>query len=458
MKKLTSSFLEDIFKLGFVKRSFLETMKNHLLFSYIPKELPEYKVILKSMISQYEFTAKLPSYGVISQQYQHDPNVQNALSKIKNADIIDVNLAVKELQEYIIDIKFQLLFDDVYEKYVKDKKDEAMSTFIKGAEELGSFSLKADGIDFMKVFGDYKTVLKEKQLSKEAGDSIPSKVPFGIDAIDSITEGGMDLGDTAMWIMPSGRGKSTVLKWTGMYACRMGYDVLHFQLEGSRQEAYDKYSQIWTGEPYKNIKWGDISRDKLMKIETVIREMSRKKRDINIYSFEKYGSASMKDIREMVIEYNKINGRFPHLIIIDSLDLAISGDNKKIDFDPAYKKERLQSVALRMKDMAVEFNTRVLTATQTGNISKEKWNNPDWVITRENTEGDRTLVKPFSHVFTGNTTEDEFKNNMARVYIDKLRYYDPKDMVYPICTAFNFGKYYDRNRTLKEFSHIYENR
>jgi len=457
MKKLTSSFLDDIFKLAFVKKSFLEILKNHLLYSYIPTEYPEYKLILKSMINQYDLSSKLPSYGIISQQYQHDPNLQNALTKIKNASIIDADMAIKELQNYIKDVKFQLLFEDVYDKYTGDKKEEAFDAFVKGAESLGAFSLRENSTEFMKVFGDFKTVLKEKQFLKESGEFLTEKVPFGIDVLDSITEGGMDKGDTALWIMPSGRGKSTVLKWTGMYACRMGYDVLHFQLEGSRQEAYDKYSQIWTGESYKNIKWGDIPRDKMMKIESVIRDMKNKNKDLEIYSFEKYGASSMVEIREMVIEYNKIHGKFPDLIIIDSLDLAISGDNKKIDFDPAYKKERLQSVALRMKDMAVEFGSRVLTATQTGNIPKERWNNPDWVITRENTEGDRTLVKPFSHVFTGNTTEDETKNNMGRIYIDKLRYYDPKEMVYPICTAFNVGKFYDRNRTLKEFSHIYEN-
>lgn len=457
-KKLTSSFLDEILRLGFSKKSVIEILRQHLMFSYIPKELSEYKFILKSMINQFDMTNKLPSYGVISQQYQSNIEVQNALSKIKNAELIDVELALKQLDEFIKDIKFQFLFEDVYMKYNDDKKDEALSTFIKGAEELSNFTLKSDTTQFIRVFEDFECNLKEKQMAKEQGDQIHEKVPFGIDITDTLTDGGMDVGDTALWILPSGAGKSTVLKWTGMYDCRLGYDVLHFQLEGSKQEAYDKYAQIWTGAEYKDIKWGNIPADKMGKIEKAVREMLAKKRDINVFSFEKYGSASMIEIRSVVYEYHKIYGKFPDLIIIDSLDLAITGENKKIDYDPAYKKERLQTVAQRMKDLAVETKSRVLTATQTGNVPKEKWNNPDWVITRENTEGDRTLVKPFAHVFTGNMTEDEKKKNIARIHIDKFRYYDAKDKTYPICTAFNVGKYYDRIRTLREFSNIYESR
>lgn len=457
-KQLTSSFLDEVLKLGFSKKSVLEILRQHLMFSYIPKELSEYKYILKSMITQFDINNKLPSYGIISQQYQSNAEVQNALAKIKNADIIDTELALKQLDGFIKDIKFQFLFEDVYKTYNEDKKDEALSLFVAGAEELAKFSLKADTSQFLRVFGDFETNLKEKQMAKEQGEHIKSKVPFGIDILDSLTDGGMDVGDTALMIMRSGVGKSTFLKWCGMYACRLGYDVLHFQLEGSKQEAYDKYNQIWTGTEYREMKWGDIPADKMNKIQATLRDMLIKKRDLSVFSFEKYGVASMIEIRAIIFEYEKIFGKFPDFIIIDSLDLAITGENKKIDFDPVYKKDRLQTVAQRMKDIAVEIKSRILTATQTGSIPKEKWNNPDWVITREHTEGDRTLVKPFAHVFSGNITEDETKKRLCRIYIDKFRYYDAKDKIYPIYTAFNVGKFYDRNKTLRDLNYVYEGR
>jgi len=411
-EKLTPAFLEEVFKLMFVKKSFLEICIEYLKFQYIPKELQAFKHILQSINTQYTLTQKLPSYGVISQQFPVNTEVQDTLAKIKNADIIDQELALKQLFQFIRDVKFQLLFNDVVEKYQEDKKEEALSLFTDGAEELANFSLKSNTGQFLRVFADFKQMMKEKQIQKESGEDVHEKVPFGIDILDIITDGGIDTGDTALWIMRSGVGKSTVLKHSGMYAARLGYNVLHIQLEGSKQEAFDKYSQIWTGTTYNEVKWGNIPREKQIKMEKVIEDMSSKKRDLEIFAFEKFGMASMLDVRNLIIEYEKVKGVFPDLIVIDSLDLLVSGTNKKIDFDPAYKKDKLQSVAQLMKNLAVEFKTRILTATQTSDVAKERWNNPDWVIDRSCTEGDRTLVKSFSFCFSGNQTDDERKKSI----------------------------------------------
>jgi len=459
MSALTSNFLEEIFRLCFVKKSFLEIVREHLKYQFIPKELSHFKFILQSICNQYDLSGgKLPSYGVVSQQYENNTDLQNALAKIKNTDIIDQELAIKQLFEFIRDVKFQFVFESSVEKYNSGAKEEALKIFMDGAEELSTFSLKSNTGQFLRVFADFKQQMKEKQLAKDCGEDLKEKTPFGIDILDIITDGGIDTGDTALWIMRSGVGKSTALKHTGMYCARLGYNVLHIQLEGTKAEVYDKYSQIWTGSTYNEIKWNNIPREKQMKIDKVIDDMASKERELEIFAFERFGLASMQDIRELVIEYEKMKGVFPDLIIIDSLDLLVSGTNKKIDYDPAYIKYKLQAVAQLMKNLAVEFKTRILTATQTGDIAKEKFNNPDWVITRENTEGDRTLVKSFSFCFTGNQTSDEKKKNLMRLHIDKLRNYFTKDLTYPICSNFSVGKFYDRARTLKEYSYMYEDK
>jgi KaiC/GvpD/RAD55 family RecA-like ATPase len=455
-KHLSKNFLYELFKLCFVKKSILEVVKTHLSYQYIPVELKELKLILQSINSQYELNGNLPSYGIISQQFIDKIEVQVALQKIKESDIIDSELMLKQLFTFIKDVKFQLIFQQSVDAYNSDKKEEALEIFMKGAEELSNYTLKSSEGQFIRVFQDFHMMLKESQHQKDTGADLNSKVPFGIDVLDILTEGGLDKGDIAVWIMPSGVGKSTALKWTAMYACRLGYDVLHVQLEGGKKEVYDKYTQIWTGSTYSDIKWGNIPREKMLKIEKVIDDVNMRHRDLYIYSFEKFGEASMVDIRDLIMDYHKIKGKFPDLLVIDSMDLVTSGTNKKIDTDPAYKKEKLQTSAQRFKDICVEFDIAGLTATQTSNVPKEKWNNPDFVITREHTEGDRTFVKPFSYVFTGNQTLDEKKKDFMRINIDKFRFYSIKDSVYPICSSYDFGKFYDRKRSLKEFSHLYE--
>jgi len=456
--QLTPQFLDEIFKLAFTKKPFLEIVIEHLKYTYIPKELSAFKFILQSITNQYSLTGKLPSYGICSQQHQVNSEVQSALSKIKAADIIDTELALKQLFSFIRDVKFQIIFEESHDLYNDDKKEDALKMFMDGAEELANFSLKSTQGQFMKVFGDHKQKMREKQQAKDSGEDLKEKVPFGIDILDIITDGGIDTGDTALWIMRSGIGKSTALKHTGMYCARLGYNVLHIQCEGTGDEAFDKYTQIWTGTSYNEVKWANIPREKQIKIDKVLEDMSSKQRDLEIYPFEKFGMASMTDVRNLIIEYHKVKGAFPDLIIIDSLDLLVPGTNKKIDFDPAYKKDRYQGTAQLMKNIAVEFKTRILTATQTSDVPKEKWNNPDWCITRENTEADKTLVKPFSNVFTGNQTVDERKKDILRLHVDKLRNYDVKDSTYPIHAAYNVGKFYDKAKTLKDYSYMYEDK
>ena len=457
---LNENFLYELFRLCYLKKSVLEKVKDYLKFQYIPKELKELKLILQSMISQYEMTGSLPSYGITSQQLIDNLDVQLALEKIKKSEVINSELILKKIFAFIKDMKFQIVFQQTIDNYNNDKKEEALKIFIDGAEEIANFSLNSSPNEFIKVFGDFEKRMKESESLKEIGADLKDKVPFGIDILDIISGGGGDKTDTALWIMPSGVGKSTALRWSGMYACRLGYDVLHVQLEGSKKEVFDKYTQIWTGSTYADVKWGNIPENKVDSIKKVIKNLTERQKDLYIYSFEKFGEATMIEVRDLLIEYSKVKGKFPDMLILDSLDLVLSGTNKKIDSDPAYKKERLQTCAQRFKDICVEFNMFGITATQTSSITKEKWNNPDFVITREHTEGDRTLVKPFSFVFTGNQTEEESKKSYARVYLDKIRFYKNKEKVFPICQHYDTGKFYDRKRTLKEFSQLidaYEN-
>jgi KaiC/GvpD/RAD55 family RecA-like ATPase len=458
VQQLSANFIPELFKLAFVKKSVLEVLREHLKYQYIPTEIKEYKFILQSIINQYDLTQKLPSYGLISQQFQSNIDVQNALQKIKDSDIIDVDLALKQLYSFIKDVRLKTLLINAVESFENGKKEEALRALTEEVEDLSSFSLSSTKGQFLKLFEDFEEQMKDRQNAKNTGEDIKEKVPIGIDILDILTDGGIARGETALWIMPSGVGKSTALKWNGMYACRLGYKVLHVQLEGKKSAAFDKYAQIVAGLDYGSVKWGNIPADKTVKMKKVIEGMKRKHRDIHIYASEKFGETSMIDVREQIVEYNKIEGCFPDLLILDSLDLAVTGVNKKIDYDPDHTKARLQKVAQQFSDLCVEFDMSGIAATQTSSIPREKLDNPAFVITREHTEGDRTLVKPFSYVFTGNQTKDEKKKDMLRINIDKFRYYSLKDGVYPIKSAYKFGKFYDRKASMSEFGYLYENK
>lgn len=106
--------------------------------------------------------------------------------------------------------------------------------------------------------------------------------------------------------------------------------------------------------------------------------------------------------------------------------------------------------------MADEIGAPIITATQTSDVPFEVWNNPDKVIDRSYTEGDKTLVKPFSFVFTLNMTIEEKENATARIYVDKLRDYKESQEVITIATNYDKRRFYHRGRTMEMYNQISE--
>ena len=92
------------------------------------------------------------------------------------------------------------------------------------------------------------------------------------------------------------------------------------------------------------------------------------------------------------------------------------------------------------------------TTTQASDVPIEVWDNSERVIDRSYTEGDKTLVKPFSYVFTGNMTMEEKKTDTMRIYNDKVRDFKESQEVIPIATDYDHGRFYDRVRTNQLFN------
>lgn len=245
---------------------------------------------------------------------------------------------------------------------------------------------------------------------------------------------------------------STVLRHHGMSAALDGHPVLHVQLEGGVQACLDKYDQYWTGQKYNDIRRGYLEPEDQEAVLKAYQTMKEYGQDIDVYGFEKFGEATMVDIRNLILDYHKVNGFYPKVLILDSLDLVLTGLNKVIDNNPSFKKDRLQKCAQLFKDLCVEFKMVGFTSTQASDVPIEVWDNSERVIDRSYTEGDKTLVKPFSYVFTGNMTMEEKKTDTMRIYNDKVRDFKESQEVIPIATDYDHGRFYDRVRTNQLFN------
>ena len=443
---LTNTFLNELFKLCFLKKPVLEIVTVHLKYTYIDDSLIAYKHILKSITSFYKNNDKLPTIGYVSQQFPTNSQVQSILSEIKDSKVPDTEDILRQLEQYIKNIRFLQLNEQVANLYNDGKREEAVALSAKESQEIINFTLKQGTSQFMKLFRDFGTIMRERQIAKDCGEFDGEKIPFGIDPLDAVTSGGLDKGDTALLIARSGVGKSTFLKGCAIYAARLGYKVLHIQLESSKDECFTKYTQAWTAMSFNDVRFGNIDKSLEVRLQKVVDDMIKRQREIYIYAFEKFDEASCVDVRNLIIDFEKESGFLPELVIIDYLGLLHPGDGIKYGVDTQSIKMKKQNVAKRLKNICIEFGTRILTADQVDNVPMEVWNSPDRVITRNNLSGDKNLIDPFSYVFTLNQTNDEYKNNLIRIYCDKLRNYKAQQILM-VATDYEHGRFYDRKRT-----------
>lgn len=456
MGKLNPGFMAEIFKLMFSDEVIMRIASEYLKYELIPKEWVGYKFILREAIIQYTEKNKLPSIGVICQKLCDEDAVQLAAKEIKKAALIDREIAIDQLQSFVKETEFELLSRKVHDLYEEGKKEEAIRVNAEESQRILEMSFRSKSGGFQSVFGGFHERMVERRMEGDAASEKPVKVPFGVDRLDDVSFGGMEIGDTSLWIARSGVGKSSILKWHGYSAAIRGVPVLHIQLEGGIKACMQIYDQLWSAQSYSDIKSGNISPKGRKKIEQAIKEVKELSSDIEVYGFKKFGQASMGDVRQLCYDYFNTHGKFPGLVILDSLDLVKTGISKKIDSDPDHKKEKLQTCAQLLKNLADEIGAPIITATQTSDVPFEVWNNPDKVIDRSYTEGDKTLVKPFSFVFTLNMTIEEKANATARIYVDKLRDYKESQEVITIATNYDKRRFYHRGRTMEMYNQISE--
>jgi replicative DNA helicase len=456
MGKLNPGFMAEIFKLMFSDEVIMRIASEYLKYELIPKEWVGYKFILREAIIQYTEKNKLPSIGAICQKLCDEDVVQLAAKEIKKAALIDREIAIDQLQSFVKETEFELLSRKVHDLYEEGKKEEAIRVNAEESQRILEMSFRSKSGGFQSVFGGFQQRMIERRMDAATITEKPVKIPFGIDRLDDISFGGMEIGDTTLWIARSGTGKTTVLKWHGYSAAIRGVPVLHIQLEGGVKVCMQIYDQLWSAQSYSDIKSGNISPKNRKKIEQAIKEVKELSSDIEVYGFKKFGQASMSDVRQLCYDYFNTHGKFPGLVILDSLDLVKTGISKKIDSDPDHKKEKLQTCAQLLKNLADEIGAPIITATQTSDVPFEVWNNPDKVIDRSYTEGDKTLVKPFSFVFTLNMTIEEKANATARIYVDKLRDYKESQEVITIATNYDKRRFYHRGRTMEMYNQVSE--
>lgn len=452
-QQLNESFLLELYKGCITSKSFLEVIVKHLKFHYIPEEA--YKKIFEKIAQDYELMQSLPTIGSLTQHFSQkttpDEAVLKVLVKIKNTSIVDQkDILLQTFQKFIINAMFHDLYGKIGELHNEGKQDKAIKLLAEQSVIIANFNIQ--DATYTRVYGGYDD--RQKERKAKAKNISLDKVPFGIHALDFFTRGGMSKGTSTLFLGRSGTGKSTILRWIGMCAARIGLRVVHFQGEGSEQEALDAYDAGWTGTPLEDMEFGDVPVANIKKIEKAHTDIVATGGEIFVKASASFEDLTINDCKDILEGIEKSQGKVD-LVIFDYLE--IFGVQGKYFNSETGERKRREDIANKMTNIAVAFNVAVVTATQANDIKPEFYNNPEKVLTRSDISEFKGALKPFSNFITICQTDDEYEAGMIRLFCDKFRKYKSKQVI-KIAQSLNNSRFYDAKRSLDLFWDSVNNR
>jgi len=410
---MNENLLYEILKGCFTGNSFLETIKPHLKYSFLPTE--PYKKIFKALFDYHTINGRPPTIGIISQDLENDSDVNSILSRVKNIDLGGrKDLVAFKFEEFIKHSSFQDMFYRAKDLFSEGKKEQAISLVAKESEQINRFSMAS------KVHGELYGGFMSRHKDRQGEDQNVRKIPTGIPQFDYHTRGGLEFGTSLLVTARSGIGKSFLLRFLAFQASIRGFNVVHFQAEGTEKECYNYYDSMWTGIPIEKLKigeLGDLSPDKMIeKVKKFKGQCGR----IFVIAFEQFDSVDAKQCRDKVAELMGICDI--HMAVFDYVDKIHPGDG--IRYGANNEKQRKKASSDKLVNISTEFNIVVATATQCDNVPKDLWNDPTKVIDRSNISNDKETIQPYAYHLTLNQTIDEKDSGVIRIHEDKIRHND----------------------------------
>lgn len=385
--KYPEHFQVNLVKLIIEDRAFASQMQEVLELSYFENDY--LKIIVDNIFKYKDRYGVHPAHETIdmifsTQLKEVDPIKKNQIVSFwenfkKNKNVEDPEYYMKVALDFC---RSQKVLEALQKSFplLKDANiDEFMENMAKSAA-LGSS--QNFGHDYFEDF--------EKRYEKDHREPITTGWP----EIDSVTKGGIGLGEVFVYVAPQSMGKSSRLVYTSCKNLEEGRNVVYFTLEMPEIEIGQKFDACLT----------QIHLEKLAENKDAIREkleeLPGKLRIIE----EEYCSTTPRRI------YNKVkkledNGFRVDLVVIDYADVCAPTKTLKDDDGMVGGVQ----VYTEMKTLTQRYNKRTLTAAQTNREGAEAD-----IITPKHFEG---MFKRFNpcHFVVGFSKHGKVKELKTRV-------------------------------------------
>ena len=440
---LSVEFLYELFATAMRNDLVCGVMVQHVKPDYLPDKT--FQKILSRLENHYKNYKSPPSYAVLSQLFNDDYdaieliNTFQECSEENNAEII-----IDMLESYIKGVRLQIVYSEVGKLYNQSKQDKAEEKLKDYAEWLAGFTLKtAAFIDVGKTFCERFHKNRQKDL-----ENILSKVSpvtrFYIHELDALNAGRNLRGQLTCILASTGVGKSHIAKHIGTRAnIDNGLHVLHFQLEGSQDEALDAYSGALISKNSFYFERGRITDEEMKEFE---KQIEGYKGSITVRSFPRFNTqVSTLDMKNGIVEYRKLTGHSPDLVIIDSMDLLNDASRRLWDAD--HERSKRIAVANDLKDLAADENVWMVVTYQATIENRDWLNDENNVLTEYNCSEAKGLSRPCTHLISLNQSAAERNEETMRLHVAKSRFFK-KGGTMKIATDYDNEIFYDARRTM----------
>lgn len=406
LAKFGTSFQENLVHLIFEDRAFSDQIREVLDVEFL--EVKYLRLFLKRMFDHRDKYGTHPS--------------RDAMTTMLRTELDDENeVVVKQVREFYARILSQksVVKDQDYIKGVSlefCKKQKLKEALLESADLINRVSATSydevrKKIDLALKLGSENNFGYDYLADFESRFELKARNPVstGWDKINSITQGGLGIGELGVVIAPTGVGKSMVLVHLGAEALKAGKTVVHYTLELGDTVVASRYDSCITG-----IGLSDLYSRKDEIYEHVKDVPGRL--IVKEYPTKTATTGTITNHLEKLIA----RGIKPDVVIVDYGDLLRPIDKRK------EKRNELESIYEEMRALAQIYQCPVWTASQTNRTGLNAE-----VITMESISEafNKCFVADF--ICTVSRTIEDKVNNEGRMFVAKNRN-GPDGIVFPI--------------------------
>lgn len=353
---------------------------------------------------------------------EQDNQIQVILSSLVTPEST-LEWRVDETEKFCKD---KALFNAIMESIqIIDGKDK-----IHGKDALPSILSEALAVGFDQSVGhDY---IADSDGRFEYYNRVEEKIPFDLEYMNTITDGGLSNKTLNVVLAGTGVGKSLFMCHCAAANIARNQNVLYITLEMAEERIAERIDSNLMNIPIKDIRnmTKKVFDDRIGKIQ----QKTQGKLVIKEYPT---ASAHVGHFRALLDELHMKKNFTPDIIYIDYLNICASS---RMHNSSANSYTIIKSIAEEIRGLAVEYDLPVVTATQT---TRGGYNNSDVEITdtsesfglpatadlmvaliAEETDPDHIVVKQLKNRYSDPTSNKRFLIGVDRA---RMRLYDVTD-------------------------------